>query len=170
MQIAFEASSPPVGESAAAAAGMPARTSSIAIGRPMMPVDATRISPGSQPSCAAVSSAISRASASPCAPVQAFALPELTTVARAVPPRTTVRLSVTGAATTVFCVNMPATLAGVSDTISARSGLPDSLSPQAMPDARKPSREGDGLHAPSPSAVSPRPSSRPSIRFAFCSA
>ena len=104
----------------------------------MIPVDATSTSAASQPSCAAVSSTISSASASPWAPVQAFAFPEFATMARARPRATAARLSVTGAATTRFCVNTAAVLAGTSDTTSARSGRPDSLSPHATPAARKP--------------------------------
>ena len=83
----------------------------------------------------------------PCLPVQALALPELTTMAWAVPFLTRSTQTFTGAAQTWLVVNMPATVAGTSDTISARSRfwplfeplpVPRRLMSQNTPLARKP--------------------------------
>src|SRR5437870_246141 len=59
-------------------------------------------------------------------------------IARALPERTCCMSSLTGAALTWLRVNTAATAAGTSETISARSLLPDGLMPAAMPSARKP--------------------------------
>ena len=83
VMIASAASAPPSALRRAAAAGMPVRSAAILRFTPMTPVDATRTSVGAQPSTAAVSAAISRASARPCGPVQALAQPLLVTTARA---------------------------------------------------------------------------------------
>ena len=64
---------------------------------------------------------MARASAKPRRPVQALALPELTTMACASPPGTRSRQILTGAAQTWLVVNMPAVVAGTSETIRARS-------------------------------------------------
>ncbi len=94
-----------------------------------------------------VKAAISSASFIPCAPVQALALPELTTMAWALPLLTCFRQSFTGAAQTWLVVNIPATVAGASDTINARSSLaplseplpvPSRLMSQNTPAARNP--------------------------------
>ncbi len=53
--------------------------------------------------------------------MQALALPELTTTAWARPLLTRSTQTLTGAAQTWLVVNMPATVAGTSDTMSARS-------------------------------------------------
>ena len=59
----------------------------------------------------------------PCLPVQALALPELTTTAWARPLLTRSTHTFTGAAQAWLVVNMPATVAGTSETMSARSRL-----------------------------------------------
>jgi len=90
---------------------------------------------------------LSRASAKPCLPVQALALPEFTTTTCAVPFFTRSTQIFTGAAQTWFVVNIPATVAGVSETMSARSRfgplfeplpVPRRLMSQKTPLARKP--------------------------------
>src|SRR5208282_4577078 len=87
------------------------------------------------------------ASCKPCLPVQALALPELMTTACATPFLTRSTQTFTGAAQTWLVVNMPATVAGTSDTISARSRfcplfeplpVPRRLMSQNTPLARKP--------------------------------
>ena len=88
----------------------------------------------------AVSAAISRACASPSAPVQALAQPLLTTMAR-IDPLARERCSRDrriGAAAARLVVNTPAAEAGPSETTSARSGRPFALMPQATPAARNP--------------------------------
>ena len=62
-----------------------------------------------------------RASASPCCPVQALALPEQTTMPRATDDGSRCRQTCTGAAQTRFCVKTPAAAAGRSLTTRARS-------------------------------------------------
>jgi hypothetical protein len=79
--------------------------------------------------------------------VQAFALPELTTIACAFPDRTLSTHTFTGAAHTWFVVNIPATVAGTLETMSARSRffplsepfpVPNRLMSQNTPAAEKP--------------------------------
>jgi len=77
--------------------------------------------PGLIFSTRSVNESISSASFIPCFPVQAFALPELTTIACARPFFTRSRHTLTGAAQIWFVVNKPATVAGTFDTISPRS-------------------------------------------------
>ncbi len=83
----------------------------------------------------------------PCRPVQALALPELMTMACATPRFTRSMQTFTGAAQTWLVVNMPATVAGTSETMSARSRfwpfveplpVPSRLMSQNTPLARKP--------------------------------
>ena len=68
--------------------------------------------PARRRSCCAASVAISRASASPCSPVHAFALPALAITALARPAATLSRDTTTGAAQKAFLVKMPAATAG----------------------------------------------------------
>ena len=78
--------------------------------------------------------------ASPRAPVQALALPELTTIARARPSARCSRESTTGAAARRLRVNAPAALAAPSHATRATSGAPEALIPQAP--RRRGSRAG----------------------------
>src|SRR5207247_7387674 len=71
-------------------------------------------------------------------PVQALALPELAMMARALPDFACCMSSLTGAALTWLRVKTAATFAGTSETMSARSFLPDGLMPAERPSARKP--------------------------------
>ena len=100
---------------------------------PMMPVDETYTRPGVTPSAPAVSRIISFASLKPCRPVHAFALPLLMMMARPLREPIFSIASFTGAAFTLLVVNTPAIVAGLSDTIRARSLSPDFLSPADMP-------------------------------------
>ena len=79
--------------------------------------------------------------------MQALALPELTTTAWARPFFTRSTQTLTGAAQAWLVVNMPATVAGASETMSARSRflplseplpVPRRLMSQKTPAARKP--------------------------------
>ena len=81
----------------------------------MMPVEHGRTCIGSHPTCIAVSEHIRRASRSPCAPVQALALPEFTTTPRNLPFDAAMcsRPIFTGAAKTLFVVNTAAVVAGI---------------------------------------------------------
>ncbi|MNT34247.1 hypothetical protein D3C72_1702170 [compost metagenome] len=93
VRIAWENCSAP-SSSALMTVGSPAIplvTRSIFISSPITPVEATATSEGVTPSTLAASARIVYASASPCLPVQAFALPLFTTTARRV--RLAARLS-----------------------------------------------------------------------------
>src|SRR5258708_4946534 len=131
----------------AAAAAMPRFTLGMGRVTPMRPVEATSTWAAGTRRIFAATAVISSASRRPRAPVQALALPELTTMARAVDLFARGRLTLTGAAQTWLVVNSPATAAGVSETMSARSRLPPLLDPlpvprrlmsQKTPEARKP--------------------------------
>ena len=137
-----------VGWSCPATAAMPLRMFGIGNGTPIRPVEPTSTSVVFRPSAWPVSAAISSASAKPCGPVQALALPELMTTAHAVLLRRCSTQSFTGAAQIWFVVNIPAALAGTSETISARScfwplslplPVPSVLTLQNRAAARKPS-------------------------------
>ena len=121
--------------------GMPPRSAAIFRFTPMTPVEATSTSSAAQPTAAAVSAAISRASAMPCGPVQALAQPLLATMARARPPvaaRCAFDTS-TGAAWAWFGrEHRRPPWPACRTTSSARSGLPLALMPQCRPAARKP--------------------------------
>ena len=78
------------------------------------------------------------ASASPCLPVQALALPALTTTARRWPQSLVSRVSRTGAAAAALLVNVAAETAGCSLSSSPRSSLPRFLTPLATPAATNP--------------------------------
>src|SRR5437764_7449657 len=118
-----------------AQARIPRTTFSIGIGTPIRPVEQTRTLAAdgvlkldryfrsSFERASAVIRVIAFASRIPCAPVAAFALPEVTTIARANFSAERCRLIFTGAAQTWFVVNIPATVAGTSETISAISSL-----------------------------------------------
>ena len=75
----------------------------------------------------AACSAVAIASAMPCAPVAAFATPELTTIACGCASSRCCFETTTGAASTRFCVHIAAPVAGASERTSARSrfSLPD---------------------------------------------
>ena len=77
VMIARAADSPPSGLSVSHACAIPGLIASIGRKRPITPVELTSTWSGSRSSLSADSFAISSASRNPCAPVQAFALPEL---------------------------------------------------------------------------------------------
>src|SRR5579862_730253 len=91
---------------------------------PMIPVENTSTCSALQFMPAAVNFAIFSASAKPCSPVQALALPALIMSARATPLLffKCWRQTVTGAAQTRFFVKHPAAEASSSQTTSAKSG------------------------------------------------
>ena len=81
VMIAVAASDPPCGESTPAAAMTPASIRSMGSSSPMSPVEHTATSPAPTPMTSATISAVRWLSWKPCAPVQAFAPPELRTTA-----------------------------------------------------------------------------------------
>ena len=118
---------------------MPCSILSIGSRSPMMPVEHTAICEASTPIPSAVSCCIALASSTPCAPVQALALPELNTTAEIAPPLITSRLTLTGAAKTLLRVNTAAAaFFGPSLTTAAMSGLPDALMPAEVAAALNP--------------------------------
>ena len=82
-----------------------------------------------------------RASASPCSPVQALALPEQMTMARASARGSRSRLTCTGAAQTRFCVNTPGG-GGRAVADDHRQVAPVRLGAQPADDARVPVAAG----------------------------
>jgi hypothetical protein len=74
----------------------------------------------------------------PARPVQAFALPELTTTAETLGLFTWFLQTVTAAETILLVVKTAAAFAPVGQTSSAKSGLPDFFTPQCSPAAKKP--------------------------------
>ena len=137
VRIASAASSPPWGESAAAAASTPASTRSIGIGAPITPVERTSTCSGARPSRPAARSAVAIASASPCAPVAAFAMPELITTACGSALSRWRFDTTTGAASTRFCVHIAAPVASGTERTIARSRFSLRMC-ACTPDATKP--------------------------------
>ena len=90
-------------------------------GSPITPVDARNTSPSEHPTAAAAAFAVSSVAARPFCPVNALALPELTTSALALPPARFARQKSTGAEGHFDVVKTPATAAGLSNTISMTS-------------------------------------------------
>ena len=107
-----------------AANRIPASTFSIGMAAPIIPVEALNICPRPTPIDSAANCAINSLSRSPASPLQAFALPLLTTT---MPNRESSHMdnnaefAVTQLARTMFCVNTPAATASRSETISAIS-------------------------------------------------
>ena len=88
----------------------------------MTPVDATSTASVGTPNSSPAHFASASQQSSPCLPVQALAIPELTTTACANAECSTICLShSTGAAFTTLEVNVPATVQGALLTISAIS-------------------------------------------------
>ena len=90
-------------------------------GSPMTPVEARYTSRSLQPTAAAADCAVSSVAWRPFRPVNALALPELTTTARATPWAKFCRQKSTGAEGHLERVKTPATEAGSSNTISSTS-------------------------------------------------
>ena len=95
--------------------GSAARTLSIGMGTPMTPVAAIRTCLAGIRNNSPTSLVISRASRSPCSPVQTFAQPLEATMACAIPLRACSMETSTGAPLTWFEVNTAATRAGVGE-------------------------------------------------------
>jgi hypothetical protein len=121
--------------------GMPALILFIGNGTPMTPVLATRTSSGDMLSLAAVSSAISRASASPCPPIQALAQPEFTTIACARFLAIWLWDKMTGADLIWLVVKTPAALQGTLEQRMAKSSSSLPFIPAATAPARNPEAE-----------------------------
>jgi hypothetical protein len=105
---------------------------------PIIPVDAISTLFGETETLAATSLHIDIASFIPFWPVQALALPELTTTAQALALFTCCLHTVTDAETILLVVKTAAALAPVGHTISPKSRLPLFLTPPAAPAAKKP--------------------------------
>src|SRR5258705_10285976 len=88
----------------------------------MMPVDEGSTCSAAHSSTSPAIVHIRRASRSPCHPVQALALPALTTTARSRPPATCSRPTLIGAANTLLVVKTAAAAAGVSHASRPTSG------------------------------------------------
>ncbi len=137
--MAMAAFSPPCSESCAAAVSTPGSSLSIGSSRPMRPVEQTATSTAPRPRTSATFSAVACASWKPLGPVQALAPPELRTTADTWPLFSTCSDHRTGAAFTRLEVKTPAAARrGPVLTTRARSGLPFSLIPAAMPAAVNP--------------------------------
>src|SRR5262245_4293992 len=93
-------------------------------GSPITPVDARNTSEDLQPAAAAAMFAVSLVAAPPDLPVNALALPELTTSARAVPRLRCARHQSTGAEGHFERVNTPATAVPGSNSASSTSVRP----------------------------------------------
>jgi len=130
VRIARAASCPPDRRARAISEGIPSRTRAIGSGCPMTPVEPTKTVCGFTPRRRATRVVISSASAIPCGPVHAFALPLLIITAWPTPPRRCNRSSCTGAAGRRFIVKTPAIGPGSEETINARSRIEDFLMPQ----------------------------------------
>ena len=114
VMMARAAAAPPLSDSAGTARSTPFSISSIGSWTPMRPVEATATASGVMPSFFATSSQLRRELASPCAPVQALATPELMATACSLGDLSTrSRQSSTGAAAKRQLVNTPANSAGV---------------------------------------------------------
>ena len=93
-------------------------------GSPMTPVDARKTSPGLQSTALAARSAVSLVAARPFLPVNALALPELTTRARARPGFSRARHHSTGAEGHLERVKTPATVVPGASNASITSVRP----------------------------------------------
>jgi hypothetical protein len=137
--MAMAAFSPPCSLRAAAAFSTPGSSLSMGSRTPMRPVEATATSPAPIPRTSAAFSAVAWVSWKPLGPVQALAPPELSTTAVSSPLLRTCSDHRTGAALTRLDVKTPAAARrGPVLTTRARSGLPFSLIPAAMPAAVNP--------------------------------
>ena len=147
-RAAATSASSPVESSPGMRAAIAAATRSTGRRVPMTPVEKASVRPTAVPSAAARLPARWSWSASPAAPVAAFAEPEVERIASAQPdpagPSPPVsarwaRVSRTGAAANALRVKTPAAAAGPPVVaITAKSGRPDRLIPIGTPRARKP--------------------------------
>ena len=167
---------------AAAAAAMPGSIFSIGRCTPISPVEHTATCSTGSRRWLAVSSRIRAASASPCLPVQALALPALTTTACRWAQSLVSRVSRTGAAAAALLVNVAAETAGCSLSSRPRSSLPLLLDAAGDAGGEEPLRGGHaaadlrreggqrGEAALRQHQTSPSCSGRPSMTFMFCTA
>src|SRR4029078_145994 len=98
---------------------------------PITPVEARNTSDGAQPIARAVISAVSRQASRPILPVNALALPELTTSARGLAPFSLALHHSTGADGHLERVKTPAATVPGSSTASSTSVRPAYLMPAA---------------------------------------
>ncbi len=136
---------PPSGPSEAAAAAIPAVARAGSSGTPMMPVEPTATRAGVVPSASAHARCMSRATARPGPPVQAFAFPLFITTAASERSETSRRLTSTGAAAKELRVKTAAP--AVSARCSAATAtMPRSLRPLSlMPAATPGGHEASGV-------------------------
>ena len=140
VMMAFAAALPFSADRSSATMPRPGTTLSSGNWTPMTPVDRTKNCSGRQSNSPAAARCISRAAFIPCFPVQALAIPAFATIPR-MPARLAANVSrsrMTGDATTWFWVKTAAAVQSASERMSARSRLPDSLSPQLVAPAWKP--------------------------------
>ncbi len=116
-------------------------------GSPITPVEATKTSAGLQPIAFAASSVVKRTCALPFLPVNAFALPELTTSPAALPRFTCFRHHSTGAEGHFERVNTPATAVPLSKAASRTSVRPRYLMPADPVASRTPSIAGGSTNS-----------------------
>src|SRR5215213_6278589 len=108
----------------------------------MTPVEARNTSAGLHPAAVAASFAVKAVAARPVLPVNALALPELTTSARAFPPLSLARHHSTGAEGHFDFVRTPATVVSLSNNASSTSVRPLYLIPAAPVAMRTPAISG----------------------------
>src|SRR4051812_6783528 len=111
-------------------------------GPPVTPVEARKTSAGLQPDACAASFAVNAVAARPLFPVNALALPELTTSARAFPAFSFSRHHSTGAEGHFERVKTPATVVPLSNKASSTSVRPLYLMPAAPVARRMPATSG----------------------------
>ena len=111
-------------------------------GSPITPVEARNTSPSPHPAAFAAARAVIAVVSRPLRPVNALALPELTTSARALPPGRFCRQKSTGAEGHFDRVNTPAAVVPSSKAISIRSVRPLYLMPASAVAIRTPSIAG----------------------------
>jgi hypothetical protein len=121
VMIARAASSQPSPLAFATSASITPSNTLASSGSPITPVDARNTSSGLQPTALAAIFAVNAQASRPVLPVNALALPELTTSARALRPLSLARHHSTGADGHFDLVNTPATAVPGSSSISSTS-------------------------------------------------
>ena len=155
VRIASEKAIPPDSERPAAASPIPSSTASIGSGTPITPVSATATRSGARPRRAPASPHIAQASARPCSPVSALALPALTTAARIAARSTRSRQILTGAAAEALRVSRTEeATSSASQTRRPTSVWPPPLRPQWAAPARKPGASWAGSSCSTPAGGS----------------
>ena len=138
VKIAWANASPPPSANPEINPGIASSSCGMCSGSPMTPVEHCSTWFGSRLRAVAAAAVAATASASPRAPVAAFACPLLTMTARGEPEESRVLERWTGAAAIRLVVNSPAAVVACSPTSSARSGRPLALKPAVTADAKNP--------------------------------